>query len=144
MSAAKSEAMPTWNGMTQVGNPLNHEENVCGRTDLHTKCIPITVHGDGTPIVRHSHLAAQMKAPVVGFPAFLLVHHRYCLLIGTHTTKGRIVMSMRWPPEIIGMHTQMYFVIEMHNDTDLNVLWCATFFVACPVYARHAYAPRSL
>ena len=62
--------------MTQLGNPLMHEENVSGRTDLHTACIPTTVHGDGTPIVRHMHLAAQMKVPVVGFPAFLLVHHR--------------------------------------------------------------------
>jgi len=92
-----------WNEMTQLGNPLMHAENVSGRTDLHTRCIPITVPGDGTPIVRHRHTAAQMKVPVVGFPAFLLVHHRYCLLIGTHTTKGLLVMSMRWLPEVIGM-----------------------------------------
>jgi hypothetical protein len=39
-----------WDEMHAVDNPLTKEDAVRERTDLHTKCIPITVHGDGTPV----------------------------------------------------------------------------------------------
>ena len=56
-------------------------------------------------------LELQLSVPLLGFTTFLLKPRLRCTPIGTHTSKDCIVMSIRWLPVVICMHTHMYIDI---------------------------------